>query len=224
MQLRFFEYPECLGLRKDYVSWVFTDICTSLAGAFGLALTTCNENGKGNLEVTVFGGGPAAYPPLCNSSALFRLAAPGPGVCSPAPPGAMGVSFMLGDESEQIQCASTATQGAYHVSLFPETSECDLLKYSIRWTVPTTGESGCSPNAYDVSSAGNFGSAVRSVLNETDNTVSLSIFNSDHDCSAPLFASWNSMAQNGTCYAADGGLYHGALTGARPCAKFPPTT
>lgn len=53
MRLSMFKNPDCVGIRKEAVSWVFTDKCTSVSG-FGSALTTCELDGKGKLEVSIF--------------------------------------------------------------------------------------------------------------------------------------------------------------------------
>jgi hypothetical protein len=55
-------------------------------------------------------------------------------------------SFMFGDESEEIQCASSQNQGAFLYSRQFAARVCAALQYTIVDSVPITGRNGCSSN------------------------------------------------------------------------------
>ena len=221
MQIKFFLYPNCI--QQMYTSYAFSDVCTSgqpLGNAYDLALTTCDvdKTGNGTITATYFNHGyPSGRysPPTCNNTIQANLTSTGWGVCMPLTEfiGSLAVSFMFGDESEEIQCSSS--QGAFLYSARDRATVCAALQYTIVDSIPLTGRNGCFGSPFD-------GQHIRAFyLNKKQKEVSLTYYN-DNECSNTSIAySFPSMPLDGSCVISTGGNLN-YISGALPVNPYPP--
>jgi hypothetical protein len=217
MMIKFYSFPNCIQAQPFLNGFAFSDICTSYRGNFDSALTTCNIDKKGNgtIEAGFFLHSQYTQP-MCNTSVVSTLTAPGWGVCVNLPQNSMflAASFMFGDPSEKIQCASTQEQGAVLVSFVGAAKECDALPYTIVDSVPTTTQSGCN-----LPSDGSSGFSVRAYyLSKKEKAISLTWYQFSEDCNGDA-TSWPSLPLDGSCH---NSTPPRSLNGAFPCNPYPP--
>ena len=211
MQIKFFQYPNCIQQSSTF--YAFSDICTSGYQGNDLALTTCDidKTGNGTITASYFYHSGQYLPPMCNNTIQFNLTATGWGVCTPTPPIPGVASFMFGDESEKIQCASSQNQGAFLYSPFRNARVCAALQYTIVTSMPLTSRNVCLSNGGLNSQA--------FYLNKKKKAVSLSFFDNFLCVNTSIAYSFPSMPLDGSCVNSTVGNY---ISGALPCKPYPP--
>jgi hypothetical protein len=218
MTIKFFQFPNCV--QQNRVAYAFSDICTSLTNYYDLALTTCDIDKKGNGTITAtyfnhpFPSG-QYLPPMCNASIYRKITATGWGVCTNSTDSLS--SFMFGDESEEIQCASSQNQGAFLFSKPFAATVCAALQYTIVNSISITGRNGCMYSQ-------DAGGIIKSFyLNNEQKAVSLTSYN-DNVCgnTSSIRYSFPSMPLDGSCVNSTGGTYVNYISGALPCNPYPP--
>lgn len=218
MMFKFFDFPNCIQLSQYETGVDFSDICTLYHQNNDVALTTCHIDAKGNgtIVASFFAPGPEYSKPVCNTSVLTTLTAPGLGVCVNLPQGSYfsAASFMFGDPSEKMQCASSIDQGAVLVSYPLSAKECDALPYTLADSVPITTSDGCY-----LPTDGSSGFSVRAYyLNKKKNSISLTYFYNLACSNTSIMSSWPSLPLDGSCHNSTYGVPNGAL----PCNPYPP--
>lgn len=214
MTLKFFQFPNCI--QQTNTMYAFSDICTSGYGSSSdLALTACDIDKKGNGTITAsFFNHPSEpyVPPMCNNSIQYNLTSTGWGVCT----NIGSSSFIFGDESEEIQCASSQTQGAVLVSSPGAAQVCAALQYTITTSIPITGRNGCTTSYGQPFQA--------SYLNKKQKAVSLTYFtaipNGNPCINTSIIYSWPIMPLDGSCVNSTGNQVY--VSGALPCIPYNP--
>ncbi len=219
--IEFFSQGDTACATAPTRSWVFTDLCTSYLGAYGLALTACGAGGAGPLEVSVFYSASGARPPPCGGGAYARLAAPARGQCvaSAGAAAQFAGSFRLGGDGAPPTCASSAAQSAMHLAA--DSSGSCAAPPAAYLTAPLRSDD-CVPSSV-------LGFYASRAAARAPGGVALQVFSGLEPggacAAAGLLASWGALPLDGACAAAAAAAPGGGaawVAAALPAAAFAP--